>query len=1094
MAWFIQNGSKQVNQNILKRDPDNTLPDTMVDLGPVIKAPLDSKNYKMIELPNGLRVMMVSTCQHKINLPSESNPPSTSSDNPPSPPSTNSFALQKEIDKFNNTFLGPPLGVACPTGAKCTGDSNGTKPGPYPPAKVPKLVRCCKGPATICVTVGAGAFHDPRDTQGLAHLVEHLIFLGSKQHPEANKLFTRVFENGGVVNATTFAEYTCYYFSCASTGFEECVEILVDALTSPLFRQSDISREIEVIDSEFGIKQTDDLTRISDFLRTRAKRGHPFGNFYWGNKNTLDYSDIRFRVQHWKQQYYLANYMTVCIQAPMPLQKMEKFVVDEFSDIPRAPADAVHPTQQLLKHGPPFSPEVFNTTYLIAPVGHLTCVVISWALDPSYWRNYETKPLEYLRIFLENTAPGGLRHYLRDKQWMTEWINLYVDCSVVDDLYSNSYCSMFNLLIHLTDKGYTEMSEVLKAVFSYIKMLQRGGVRPAIFEEMRRSASAKFHFHNWDEMAQNGIDIAVNMRHGVPPENILTAKALLTKWDAKLISKCAQELTPRKAIFCMAAIKNRTISKAWPSGIRFQEHKPEEEFYLMLEGVGIYPEFRLPTEGTFLAKEITLVKGGGWEEMEKIKGLGLLHVSDKLQVEHFKTLMSPCLCPRLPSAYYAVYFSSHLVSGHGSRMKQGVLEYWSRIIMDRIIEQAGHQFDNLFSFGVGINEDGLSVHLGGPRCYLLELLTLALRQVFDCDGLECRGVGGMYENLKLDLVRQYQNDTFDVDTLSKDILAYLREEKHASLFEIKNELEDVSVGRDFERMVQKFRRRMHVTVELYGAVTPEDAQNIIQLLEGGTKEMIFYKGPAILPDNMDRGTLLPLGCSNCVVKAVHPAYVTSVVTNFYQVDQWKGENGQNLLLMVYQLLKRRFSDQLRSKEQLGYTVRVTPHFSKERRDSTGISVTVLSQPEKWSTMHVDARIDAYFRQFWQYGLKREEMKEYICTKFEVEREEVAELERFYRDNFLRNGENFRKLSIQVQGYLPKARVSARQKENVLLGKGNKAEVDDFDYGSFESVIQLEYLKLKEGQGKQQLEKEIGRVIQNVAKFKRELCLLPVTKS
>ena len=57
--------------------------------------------------------------------------------------------------------------------------------------------------AGAAVSVGVGSYSEPREIQGLAHLTEHMLFLGSSKYPERDEFNRLVTEGGGDYNAYT---------------------------------------------------------------------------------------------------------------------------------------------------------------------------------------------------------------------------------------------------------------------------------------------------------------------------------------------------------------------------------------------------------------------------------------------------------------------------------------------------------------------------------------------------------------------------------------------------------------------------------------------------------------------------------------------------------------------------------------------------------------------------------------------------------------------------------------------------------------------------------------------------------------------------
>ncbi|KAK9944600.1 hypothetical protein M0R45_010161 [Rubus argutus] len=64
-----------------------------------------------------------------------------------------------------------------------------------------------KAAAAMCV--GIGSFSDPLEAQGLAHFLEHMLFMGSTEFPDENEYASYLSKHGGSSNAYTEAELTC---------------------------------------------------------------------------------------------------------------------------------------------------------------------------------------------------------------------------------------------------------------------------------------------------------------------------------------------------------------------------------------------------------------------------------------------------------------------------------------------------------------------------------------------------------------------------------------------------------------------------------------------------------------------------------------------------------------------------------------------------------------------------------------------------------------------------------------------------------------------------------------------------------------------
>lgn len=104
---------------------------------------------------------------------------------------------------------------------------------------------------TVCVTVNTGATCETPETNGLAHFYEHMFFKGNSALPDQTAYNQRMRELGIIRNGTTGSEVVRYYLTITSDQFEEGMQFMYDAITSPLFNEEEIIREREVIMNEY---------------------------------------------------------------------------------------------------------------------------------------------------------------------------------------------------------------------------------------------------------------------------------------------------------------------------------------------------------------------------------------------------------------------------------------------------------------------------------------------------------------------------------------------------------------------------------------------------------------------------------------------------------------------------------------------------------------------------------------------------------------------------------------------------------------------------------------------------------------------------
>jgi zinc protease len=129
---------------------------------------------------------------------------------------------------------------------------------------------------------------------GLSHLLEHMVFKGTKSYPGA-ELATRVNSAGGQWNAYTTFDRTVYYIDGPSTARDTFLEVLFELVFLPLFPKDDFETEREVIRREIAMGNDDPDSAASHLLfRTffqHDSRRHPVIG-HLGLFNALSYEDM----------------------------------------------------------------------------------------------------------------------------------------------------------------------------------------------------------------------------------------------------------------------------------------------------------------------------------------------------------------------------------------------------------------------------------------------------------------------------------------------------------------------------------------------------------------------------------------------------------------------------------------------------------------------------------------------------------------------------------------------------------------------------------------------------------------------------------
>jgi len=102
----------------------------------------------------------------------------------------------------------------------------------------------------VSIVVLIGSIYEKKNQEGISHFIEHLIFKGSKYNENIKNLNNKLNSMGMVVNAYTSQFLTNYYIHTPTIYIKEAIEALVQVVFNPLFRDTDIDDERQVVINE----------------------------------------------------------------------------------------------------------------------------------------------------------------------------------------------------------------------------------------------------------------------------------------------------------------------------------------------------------------------------------------------------------------------------------------------------------------------------------------------------------------------------------------------------------------------------------------------------------------------------------------------------------------------------------------------------------------------------------------------------------------------------------------------------------------------------------------------------------------------------
>lgn len=306
--------------------------------------------------------------------------------------------------------------------------------------------------AAALMRVHGGAHDAPESYPGLAHFLEHLLFLGSRNYSLEEGLMPFVQANGGQLNASTRERHTDYFFQMSADKLEEGLARLQDMLAQPLLDPSMQLREREVLQAEYLARAQDAETLCDAALGRAFDSTHPFSGFHAGNRDTLPVEDEQFQqaLLDYHERFYQGGQIELLLAGPQDETELQRLAVladDTFASAP-----------SLIREARPL--HCRRDAWLRLQVnGGQPRLHLAFALDGM--PEHCVPALDHLSVWIACEAPGGLAHRLR-REGLGQSLKLRKP-------YWYAGQGVAVIEVSLSERGLAERAVVVAAVFDWLR-------------------------------------------------------------------------------------------------------------------------------------------------------------------------------------------------------------------------------------------------------------------------------------------------------------------------------------------------------------------------------------------------------------------------------------------------------------------------------------------------------------------------------------------------------------------------------------------------------------------------------------------------
>ncbi|KAL3530974.1 hypothetical protein ACH5RR_010296 [Cinchona calisaya] len=792
-----------------------------------------------------------------------------------------------------------------------------------------------KAAAAMCV--GMGSFADPYEAQGLAHFLEHMLFMGSNDFPDENEYDSYLSKHGGSSNAYTETEHTCYHFEVKREFLKGALKRFSQFFISPLVKAEAMEREVLAVDSEFNQVLQNDSCRLQQLQCHTSSPGHPFNRFFWGNKKSLvdameNGINLREQILNLYSDNYKAGAMKLVVIGGETLGVLESWVLELFSNIKKGIQIKAESKRELpvWKAG---------KIYWLQAVKDLHILDLSWTL-PSLRHDYLKKAEDYLAHLLGHEGSGSLLFYLKARGWATS-----ISAGVGDEgMQRSAIAYIFSMSIHLTDSGLEKIFEIIGFVYQYIKLLRQVSPQEWIFKELQDIGNMDFQFAEEEPQDEYAAELAANLLV-YPPDHVIYGDYAYNIWDEEMIKYVLGFFKPenmRIDVVTKSFNKSQDVQhEPWFGSKYVEEDIPSSLMEEWLNPPEVDTSLQLPVKNEFIPLDFSIRADGASSELlgASMPNCILNEPSMKFWYKLDKTF-------KLPRAN--TYFRITL-NGGCSNLKNALLtELFVLLLKDELNEIVYQASVAKLETSVSLYGDKLELKVYGFNDKLPVLLFKILATTKSFLPKDDR-----FRVIKEDLERTLKNTNMKPLSHSSYLRLQVLCQNFWDVEEKLSLLNDLSLS-DLRAFIPELLSQLYIEGLCHGNISVEEAFIISNIFKSNLSV------PPLPVEMRHKEYVMCLPCSADLVRDVrvkNELEKNSVVELYFQIEP-ELETGltklKALVDLFDEIVEEPLFNQLRTKEQLGYVVDCSPRVTYRI-----IGFCFRVQSSEYNPIYLQGRIDNF---------------------------------------------------------------------------------------------------------------------------------------
>jgi insulysin len=818
-----------------------------------------------------------------------------------------------------------------------------------------------KAAAALDISVGSSA--DPLDRPGLAHFLEHMLFLGTEKYPQASEYQDFISAHGGSHNAYTSDTHTNYFFDVSADNLAPALDRFAQFFIAPLFDAAYVERERYAVHSEFQAKYKDDYRRAYDVYRQIVNPKHPDAKFNVGSLTTLadrPQDAVRGDLLDFYRRYYSADRMALIVLGRESIAELQQLVYPLFNQISegnKQPDDIVEPL---------FLENTLPLEAIIKPESTVRSMTLLFPL-PAVNHYYRQKPLHYIANIIGHEGEGSLLSLLKKQGW-AEGLSTGIHSN-------NDDHAIFQITVQLSEAGINYRPQIRQLVFYALKILREHGIEAWRYGESQQLANIAFQYRETGKSIDTVSALANNL-HDYGAADVIRGDYAYDDYDAALIKSYLAAMTPENLLVLSVFPEAKTDRISTYYQTPYALHRLSTK--IVTPPGNIIGDYVLPTKNIFIPQSTDLLK-----DSQKIaESIPILLKDDNRQTTWFKQDISF----GVPKANLLVRVKSPLVSR--SLAAAAKMHLYAALVRDQLTERSYPANLGGLDFSLSANSRGIELGLEGYNDRMELLLDLILqtmaKPMFD---------DKRFVNVKQELIKDWNNSQKQTPYRRLfDKLPAVLFEPYWDPLEMAKAIDKVTVA-DISHFSNQWRQGAELQALLYGNIIQSAASSWSNRLN-----ILVQPGD----DTVEPARVLQLNNNKTIPEQPVTVDHSDKAVMLYVQGKTDTLHDSAKMLLLRQVLQSNFYNELRTEQQLGYIVFVTDMSLKEVPGSA----FVVQSPQA-SVPHIQQSIQNFLATYIeQLPADLSTHKQAVLTRLLEQSQTLSEMAERYWTDIIKNDRTF----------------------------------------------------------------------------------------